>query len=200
MIIKLNICSICFCDSSSDIPSIFQYFLVSFYKVFIFCIPSATPIFGIELLVYVSVLPLNKKTKTKQNNPKNPQDPSKNPNIPWSLWKMKNKLCVNISFLNFSFNRQTGKRADWNNALYNSASGWMSPSCGKRNGEKGRKQKTTHLEMWNGSVGPVWEEGKDCRLLLLKGLRWDIQLWSPQPPPFVWLPWLVCFFWTLACA
>lgn len=54
----------------------------------------------------------------------------------------------------------------------------MSSSSGKRNREKGRKQKS--CSCGNGSVGPLWEEERDDRLLLLKGLRWEIQLWSPH--------------------
>lgn len=51
----------------------------------------------------------------------------------------------------------------------------MSSSCGKRNGEKGRKQKTYSSR----NVGmALWEDGEDGRLLLLKGLRLEIQLWS----------------------
>lgn len=51
----------------------------------------------------------------------------------------------------------------------------MSSSCGKRNGEKGRKQKT-YLSRNVGMA--LWEDGEDGRLLLLKGLRLEIQLWS----------------------
>lgn len=58
----------------------------------------------------------------------------------------------------------------------------MSSSCGKRNREKGRKQKATCLQMREWLCGDSVEEGKGGRLLLLKGLNSEIQLWSPQPP------------------
>lgn len=51
----------------------------------------------------------------------------------------------------------------------------MSSTCGKRNGEKGRKQKT-YLSRDVGMA--LWEDGEDGRLLLLKGLRLEIELWS----------------------
>lgn len=55
------------------------------------------------------------------------------------------------------------------------------PPVGRGTGKRVGSKKLFLWRCGNGSVGPLWEEGKDCRLLLLlKGLRLEIQLWSPD--------------------